>query len=66
MRALYDSFVKARSRRGRSAWPSTSSRRLVSTQVRALKDKGGTDVAVPRRDQRRQGRADRARLAFYG
>ena len=27
VRALYDSFVKARQRRGRSAWPTTNSRR---------------------------------------
>ena len=45
LRELYDSFVKARRRPGRSAWPSTSSRRWCSTQVKALKDKGGTDVA---------------------
>ena len=45
VRALYDSFVKARQAAGQERVAFDKFERLVSTQVRALKEKGGTDVA---------------------
>jgi len=45
VRALYDSFVKARQAAGQERVAYDKFATLVSTQVRALKDKGGTDVA---------------------
>jgi len=45
VRALYDSFVKARQQAGQERVAYDKFATLVSTQVRALKDKGGTDVA---------------------
>jgi hypothetical protein len=45
VRALYDSFVKARQQAGQERVGFDKFATLVSTQVRALKDKGGTDVA---------------------
>jgi hypothetical protein len=45
VRALYDSFGKARQQAGQERVAYDKFATLVSTQVRALKDKGGTDVA---------------------
>ena len=45
VRALYESFVKARQQAGQERVAFDKFATLVSTQVRALKDKGGTDVA---------------------
>jgi len=45
VRALYDSFVEARQQAGQERVAYDKFATLVSTQVRALKDKGGTDVA---------------------
>ena len=45
VRALYDSFVKARQAAGQERVAFDKFEKLVSTQVRALKEKGGTDVA---------------------
>jgi hypothetical protein len=45
VRALYDSFVKARQQAGQERVAYDKFATLVSSQVRALKDKGGTDVA---------------------
>jgi hypothetical protein len=45
VRALYDSFVKARQQAGQERVAFDKFATLVSTQVRALKEKGGTDVA---------------------
>jgi hypothetical protein len=45
VRALYDSFVKARQAAGQERVAYDKFASLVSTQVRALKEKGGTDVA---------------------
>jgi hypothetical protein len=45
VRALYDSFVKARQQAGQERVGYDKFATLVSSQVRALKDKGGTDVA---------------------
>ena len=45
VRALYDSFVKARQQAGQERVAFDKFEKLVSMQVRALKEKGGTDVA---------------------
>jgi hypothetical protein len=45
VKALYDSFVKARQAAGQERVAFDKFEKLVSTQVRALKEKGGTDVA---------------------
>ena len=45
VRALYDSFVKARQEAGQERVAYDKFATLVSTQVKALKNKGGTDVA---------------------
>ena len=45
VRALYESFVKARQAAGQERVGFDKFERLVSTQVRALKEKGGSDVA---------------------
>jgi hypothetical protein len=45
VRALYDSFVKARQQAGQERVAFDKFATLVSHQVRALKEKGGTDVA---------------------
>jgi hypothetical protein len=45
VRALYDSFVKARQQAGQERVAFDKFATLVSTQVRALKEKGGSDVA---------------------
>ena len=45
VRALYESFVKARQQAGQERVAYDKFATLVSSQVRALKDKGGTDVA---------------------
>jgi len=45
VRALYDSFVKARQQAGQERVAYDKFEKLVSTQVKALKSKGGTDVA---------------------
>lgn len=46
LRALYDSFIEARQQAGQERVAFDKFATLVSTQVRALKDKGGTDVAL--------------------
>jgi hypothetical protein len=46
MRTLYNSFVEARQQAGQERVAFDKFANLVSTQVRALKDKGGTDVAL--------------------
>ena len=45
VKALYESFVKARQQAGQERVAFDKFATLVSSQVRALKDKGGTDVA---------------------
>src|ERR1051325_5727589 len=45
VRALYESFVKARQQAGQERVAYDKFATLVSTQVKALKSKGGTDVA---------------------
>ena len=45
VRALYDSFVKARQAAGQERVAYDKFATLVSSQVKALKNKGGTDVA---------------------
>ena len=45
VRALYDSFIKARQAAGQERVAYDKFATLVSTQVKALKNKGGTDVA---------------------
>ena len=45
VRALYESFVKARQEAGQERVAYDKFAMLVSTQVKALKNKGGTDVA---------------------
>jgi len=45
VRALYESFVKARQQAGQERVAYDKFEKLVTTQVRALKEKGGTDVA---------------------
>jgi hypothetical protein len=45
VRALYDSFIKARQQAGQERVAYDKFALLVSTQVRALKEKGSTDVA---------------------
>jgi len=45
VRALYESFVKARQEAGQERVAYDKFATLVSTQVKALKNKGGTDVA---------------------
>ena len=45
VKALYESFVKARQQAGQERVAYDKFATLVSSQVRALKDKGGTDVA---------------------
>lgn len=45
VRALYDSFVKARQEAGQERVAYDKFATLVSTQVKALKNKGGADVA---------------------
>jgi hypothetical protein len=45
VRALYESFVKARQQAGQERVAYDKFAMLVSTQVKALKNKGGTDVA---------------------
>jgi hypothetical protein len=46
LRALYNSFIEARQQAGQERVAFDKFATLVSTQVRALKDKGGTDVAL--------------------